>query len=63
MEAYVIVLHRPHIKVGYKMKERKMMDCFSQACMDFRVAISLKKTNVMGQDAEAPPGEPLTNDY
>ena len=33
-----------------------LMDCFSQACKDFRLIISLKKTNnVLGQDILAPP--------
>ena len=27
-----------------------LMDCFSQACKDFGLTLSLKKTNVMGQD-------------
>ena len=31
------------------------MDCFSQACKDFGLTINLKKTNVLGQDTEAPP--------
>ena len=31
------------------------MDCFSQACKDFGLTISLKKTNVLEQDTEAPP--------
>ena len=31
------------------------MDCISQACKDFGLTISLKKTNVLGHDAEAPP--------
>ena len=31
------------------------MNCFSQACKDFGLTISLKKTNVLGQDTEAPP--------
>ena len=31
-----------------------LMDCFSQACKDFGLTISLKKTNVLGQDTEAP---------
>ena len=31
------------------------MDCFSQACKDFGLTISLKKTNVLGQDTESPP--------
>ena len=32
-----------------------LMDCFSQACKDFRLIISLKKTNILGQDIPAPP--------
>ena len=31
-----------------------LMDHFSQACKDFRLTISLKKTNVLGQDIPAP---------
>ena len=31
------------------------MDCFSQACKDFGLTISFKKTNALGQDTEAPP--------
>ena len=31
-----------------------LMDHFSQACKDFRLIISLKKTNVLGQDIPAP---------
>ena len=31
------------------------MGCFSQACKDFGLTVSLKKTNVMGQDTEALP--------
>ena len=34
---------------------QSMMDCFSQACKDFGLTISLKKTNALGQDTEAPP--------
>ena len=34
---------------------QSLMDCFSQACKDFGLTISLKKTNVMGQDTEALP--------
>ena len=34
---------------------QSLMDCFSQACKDFGLTISLKKTNVLGQDIEAPP--------
>ena len=34
---------------------QSLMDCFSQACKDFGLAISLKTTNVLGQETEAPP--------
>ena len=34
---------------------QSLLDCFSQACKDFGLTISLKKTNVLGQDTEAPP--------
>ena len=34
---------------------QSLMDCFSQACKDFGLTISLKRTNVLGQDTEAPP--------
>ena len=34
---------------------QSLMDCFSHACKDFGLTISLKKTNVLGQDTEAPP--------
>ena len=34
---------------------QSLMDCFSQACKDFGLTISLKKTNVLGQDTETPP--------
>ena len=39
-----------------------LMDHFSQACKDFRLIISLKKTNVLGQDIPAPPVITI-NDY
>ena len=32
-----------------------LMDCFSEACKDFGLAISLKKTNILGHETEAPP--------
>ena len=32
-----------------------LMDRFSQACKDFGLTTSLKKTNVMGQDVDRPP--------
>ena len=34
---------------------QSLMACFSQACKDFGLTISLKKTNVLGQDTEALP--------
>ena len=34
---------------------QSLMECFSQACKDFGLTISLTKTNVLGQDTEAPP--------
>ena len=34
---------------------QSLVDCFSQACKDFGLTISLKKTNVLGQDTEALP--------
>ena len=34
---------------------QSLMDHFSQACRDFGLTISLKKTNVLGQGTESPP--------
>ena len=34
---------------------QSLMECFSQPCKDFGLTISLKMTNVLGQDTEAPP--------
>ena len=34
---------------------QSLMDRFSQACKDFGLTISLKKTNVLGQSTETPP--------
>ena len=34
---------------------QSLVDCFSQACKDFGLTTSLKKTNVLGQDTDAPP--------
>ena len=34
---------------------QSLMDCFSKACKDFGLTISLKKTNVLGQDTPSPP--------
>ena len=39
-----------------------LMDRFSQACKDFALTISLKTTNVLGQDTPAPPVI-IINDY
>ena len=33
---------------------QSLMNCFSQACKDFGLSFSLKKTNVLGQDTDAP---------
>ena len=38
-----------------------LMDRFSQACKDFGLIISLKKTNVLGQDIPAPPVITINN--
>ena len=34
---------------------QSLMDCFSYACKDFGLTISLKKMNVLGQDRDTPP--------
>lgn len=34
---------------------KSLMDSFSQACKDFGLTISLKKTTVLGQDTVSPP--------
>ena len=34
---------------------QQLMTCFSDACHDFGLTISLKKTQVMGQDIDSPP--------
>lgn len=39
-----------------------LMDRFSEACKDFGLTMSLKKTNVLGQRTEAPPGV-IIDDY
>ena len=42
--------------VTHTQKElQSLIDCFSQACKDFGLTISLKKTIVLGQNTEAPP--------
>ena len=40
---------------------RKVMDIFSHACREFELIISIKKTNVMGQDVIAPPSVNVDN--
>ena len=40
---------------------QNLMDCFSQACEDFRLTISLKKTNIMSQDTESLPAITINN--
>ena len=40
---------------------KNLMDCFSQACEDFRLTISLKKTNIMSQDTDSPPTITINN--
>ena len=40
---------------------QRLMDCFSKACEDFRLTISLKKTNVMNQDTENVPDITINN--
>ena len=42
-------------------KEEHLMDCFSQACADFRLTFSLKKTNIMSQDTESRPTITIKN--
>ena len=37
-----------------KEELQSLTDCFSQACKDFGLTISLKKTNVLGQVTESP---------
>ena len=41
---------------------QQLMICFSDACQDFGLTISLKKTQVMGQDVDSPPAT-STNDH
>ena len=40
---------------------RKVMDRFSHACRQFKLIISIKKTNVVGQDVTAPPSVNIDN--
>ena len=40
---------------------QNLMDTFSEACKDFSLTISLKKTNVMSQGTEQPPSITISN--
>ena len=40
---------------------QQLMDRFSNACRDFGLTISLKKTNVLGQDVDTPPVITINN--
>ena len=40
---------------------KNLMDCFPQACEDFRLTISLKKTDIMSQDTESLPTITINN--
>ena len=40
---------------------QQLMDRFSHACRDFGLTISLKKTNVLGQDVDTPPVTTIDN--
>ena len=40
---------------------QSLMDRFSKACEDFRLTISLKKTNIMSRDTESPPSIAINN--
>ena len=40
---------------------QSLMDCSSQACQDFGLTISLKRTNLMGKEVEQPPVITVSN--
>nr|XP_054767476.1 uncharacterized protein LOC129274752 [Lytechinus pictus] len=40
---------------------QRLIDCFSEACEDFGLTISLKKTNIMGQDVRSVPDISIGN--
>lgn len=40
---------------------QQLMDRFSHACRDFGLTISIKKTNVLGQDVDTPPVTTIDN--
>ena len=40
---------------------QSLMNHFSQDCKDFMLTISLKKTNIMGQDTPSPPAITINN--
>ena len=43
------------MKQQLRSTHKSLMDCFSHACKDFGLTISLKKRNVLGHYTEAPP--------
>ena len=51
----LLMTHAAVVAHTHPQEELKsLMDCFSQACKDFGLTISLNKTNVLGQYTEAP---------
>ena len=42
---------------------QQLMQHFTVACEDFGLTISLKKTQVMGQDVDAPPSNSIRDEY
>ena len=40
---------------------QRLINCFSEACEDFGLTISLKKTNIMGQDVRSVPDISIGN--
>ena len=41
---------------------QRLMDRFSHACREFGLTVSIKKTNVMGQDVPSPPAIRIDNE-
>ena len=50
----MLFAHDAAVATNAQEELQSLMDCFSQACKDFGLTISLRKTNVLGQDTEAP---------